>query len=148
MRSQHLENIRAALEMSQPCRCDGDFVCTRCKGLAALDALALEPESRGVGMIAQERARQLKKEGYTQGHDAQLTHGELAAAAAYYCAVPEPDDHEVDARMTFETLWPQTFGESSMKRQGLHMPTLRDLVKAGSLNAAEIDRRLAAGEEA
>ena len=107
-----------------------------------------EESMNGVGLIAQERARQVNEEGWTPEHDALLTHGELAAAAAYYCAVPEQDSHEEDARITFESLWPQSFGVTTMKRLGLNMPTLRDLEKAGALIAAEIDRRLAAGEEA
>lgn len=142
MHSQHLESIRAALEMGQPCRCLDEFVCTRCKGLAAVDAMALEPMSRGIELIAKERTRQVAVEGCTPEHDAQHVKGELSNAAAYYCA--EGPQEWLEA-VVFPISW--ICGQSA-KRQGFPMPTLRDLVKAGALIAAEIDRRVAAGEEA
>jgi len=89
------------------------------------------------GLIALERARQVSEEGWTPEHDAQHTGGELAQAAACYCIVKPGPAEQVN-------LWP--WSVERFKREGAPLPTLRDLVKAGALIAAEIDRRLAAGE--
>ena len=94
----------------------------------------------GIGLIAQERARQINAEGYTPEHDAQHVNGELAHAAAYYCMPATRDYCE-------GVLFPEGWQLASAGREGFPRPTLRDLVKAGAFNAAEIDRRLAAGEE-
>ncbi|MHC1701774.1 MAG: hypothetical protein AB9900_12535 [Humidesulfovibrio sp.] len=92
----------------------------------------------GIGLIAQERGRQVHEEGWTPEHDAKHTGGELAQAAAYYCC---PDDNAEN------NLFPIDWSIEWAKREGFPTPTLRDLVKAGALIAAEIDRRLAAGGE-
>lgn len=92
----------------------------------------------GVSLIAQERARQVHDEGWTPEHDDKHTGGELAQAAAYYCWPDAPE--RICRRELFPTGWDERFA----KREGDRTPTLRDLVKAGALIAAEIDRRLAA----
>jgi hypothetical protein len=92
-------------------------------------------EMPGVEMIAAERQRQMNVEGYTQDHDDGHTDGELAAAAESYLFALRhrtPLDWSVPP-------WP--FGEP-MKRTS----PIRNLVKAGALVAAEIDRRVRAGE--
>lgn len=91
----------------------------------------------GIDLIAAERTRQVEREGWTPEHDAQHTGGELAQAAACYCIVNPGPAEQVD-------LWP--WQAESFKREGAPLPSMRDLVKAGALIAAEIDRRLAAGE--
>jgi hypothetical protein len=81
----------------------------------------------GIELIAEERQRQITKEGWTTEHDSEHDYHELARAAACY-AVP--------AQFRHIKLWP------------FHMkwwkPTpndrIRELVKAGALIAAEIDR--------
>lgn len=85
----------------------------------------------GVAMIAAERQRQKSEEGWSPEHDEQHVSGELARAAAAYC-LPS-----LDAHLYFPCSWQN-------KREGFPMPTMRDLVKAGALIAAEIDRRTAA----
>lgn len=94
----------------------------------------------GVKLIAAERKRQVEQEGWTPEHDAKHIKGELAQAAAYYCAGGPQSWVEA-------MVYPARWNLCHAKRQGFDLPTLRDLVKAGALIAAEIDRRLAAGEE-
>lgn len=95
----------------------------------------------GVSLIAHERLRQEIEEGRTPEHDAQHTAGELAQAAAYYCWTG------ADRELCRKLLFPDNWARHWAKRKGDKKPTLRDLVKAGALIAAEIDRRRAAGEE-
>jgi len=89
--------------------------------------------SRGAVLIAAERLRQIGDEGWTAEHDAQHSEGELALAGAAYAlsAVQFPNPPE---------WWPWAAGWWKPDNP------LRDLVKAGALIAAEIDRRLAEGE--
>lgn len=89
----------------------------------------------GAEMIVRERDRQTSSEGWTPAHDDTHTHGELAAAAIAYASPFESikavslisGEHVCD-------VWP--WESDSYK------PTtrIRDLVKAGALIAAEIDR--------
>lgn len=97
----------------------------------------------GVNLIFAERERQKFDEGWTAEHDAEHTYGELADAAASYAMTP-------DTRVTITAV--------CMERDGLPptwpwdkqwwKPTpdnrIRELVKAGALIAAEIDRLLVA----
>jgi hypothetical protein len=97
----------------------------------------------GVELIAAERQRQIDQEGWTPEHDDQHRAGELGQAAACY-ADPgrETRPRWVEgisgrmARAAIPLRWPWEYG--SWK------PTpddrLRELVKAGALIAAEIDR--------
>ena len=91
------------------------------------------PPGSGAELIAAERERQVTAEDWTPEHDAGHTSGELALAGALY-AIPFP------ARKGHVNLWP--WGEGYWK------PTsddrVRELVKAGALIAAEIDRLNAA----
>ncbi len=91
-------------------------------------------------LIAEERTRQITEEGWAPSHDDSHSRGELAGAAACYalnaCGFIKP--HLAEAYRTNVThtvrLWP--WGISWWK------PTnpIRDMVKAGALIAAEIDR--------
>ncbi len=98
----------------------------------------------GVELIAEERKRQIEEEGWTPEHDAQHVEGELAMAACYYAVYAQLMEGVLP--IWPEEFWPTTWEIQWAKRQGGNVPTLRDLVKAGALVAAEIDRRLLAGE--
>ena len=80
----------------------------------------------GVNLIEAERERQIYQEGWTEEHDDKHVNNELALAAACY-AVPD---------VFSQGYWPPTWDLSWYK------PTtrIRDLVKAGALIAAEIER--------
>lgn len=96
----------------------------------------------GAELIAEERARQVAEEGYDAEHDANHEHGELVSAAIAYGLIhtnwPLPG-----AMRLCGAFWP--WDDEYWKPQ---TPT-RDLVRAGALIAAEIDRRqYAAGRRA
>lgn len=85
----------------------------------------------GVDLITDERQRQITAEGWTPEHDAVHTDGSIAMAAACY-ALPDNE------RRKYQLSWPQSWGNNWWK------PTpndrVKELVKAGALIAAEIDR--------
>jgi hypothetical protein len=93
--------------------------------------------------VLAERDRQIGVEGFTADHDDAHIRGELAAAAAAYAA---PRREQTFSR----TIWPITWGREWLKREGRSddlTARRRDLVKAGALVLAEIeriDRRIAA----
>lgn len=86
-------------------------------------------ESYGVTLIVKERGRQIEEEGWTAEHDNAFVDGQLSkAAATYILDVLEHGGHH--------PLWPW---ESSDFKPTPNDP-IRQLVKAGALIAAEIDR--------
>ena len=92
----------------------------------------------GVGLIAAERKRQVEAEGWTPEHDDDHSDGSLAVAAACYATQANQGLYEngMKARDAMLTYWPWDWG--------WWKPTpdnrIRELVKAGALIAAEIDR--------
>jgi hypothetical protein len=103
-----------------------------------------EMKLSGAELIAQERARQVASENWTAEHDDTHSEGELAEAAACYAASGVYSVKGWDLRRVIEYMsWPW--------RREWWKPTddpIRNLVKAGALIAAEIDRlqRLKASE--
>lgn len=97
----------------------------------------------GVNLIFAERERQKFDEGWTAEHDAEHTYGELADAAASYAMTP-------DTRATITAVCMERDGLPPMwpwdKQWWKPTPDnrIRELVKAGALIAAEIDRLLVA----
>ena len=117
---------------------------------------------KAIDLIRNERERQINTEGWTPEHDDEHENGELAYAAACYAAPEEIYLHR-DAEISFfinsgdrgdrEPLperhisaWPW---DEEWDKRDKH-DRLRQLVIAGALIAAEIDRRLrlAAQQEA
>lgn len=102
----------------------------------------------GALCIAVERERHIREEGFTPEHD-KITHqnGELAKAAAAYAMEPEPMFREerfihasashITSAVTFRNVWPWPLIWWKPKDR------IRNLVRAGALIAAEIDRLLA-----
>ncbi len=86
----------------------------------------------GAQMIAAERKRQVEEEGYTAEHDGEHYGDELCYAAISY-ATP-PADRNTDGSAPLDWPW--------MASQWKPCPQnrVRELVKAGALIAAEIDR--------
>ena len=100
----------------------------------------------GIELIAEERQRQIDVEGWTKEHDAQHKNDELAKAAICY-ADPNVYYHQESRYLKFRMpndFWPKQWDIHWFK------PTdrIRDLVKAGALIAAEIDRLQAQKGEA
>ena len=125
-----------------PCervRCDGAELSGRpCDSSPDACAKFRRLSRTGISLITAERTRQIEQVGWTPEHDAKHTKGELAQAAACYCIVKPSPSEQVD-------LWPWDI--AGFMRTGAPLPSISDLVKAGALIAAEIDRRIAAGEE-
>lgn len=80
----------------------------------------------GINLIEAERERQIYQEGWTEEHDDKHVNNELALAAACY-TVPD---------VFSQGYWPPTWDLSWYKST----TRIRDLVKAGALIAAEIER--------
>lgn len=97
----------------------------------------------GAGLIAMERQRQIKQEGWSAEHDDSHTFGELSQAAHAYAEVASAQTRGASAdefpayMMVAEGDWP--FDEKCWKPSS---DPVRNLVKAGALIAAEIDRLL------
>jgi len=90
----------------------------------------------GTAQIHEERIRQVNKEGWSAAHDDSHDAGDLAAAAAAYalnaaCELSPYDENHLEQP---PIMWP--WDASWWKPRG----ALRDLVRAGALIAAEIDR--------
>ncbi|MCR5658932.1 MAG: hypothetical protein K6G25_06360 [Bacteroidales bacterium] len=100
----------------------------------------------GVELIAEERQRQIEKEGWTAEHDAEHICGELTDAAVMYAMrgywKKRIDPMIVGTEDMPGIMWP--FGIEFFKPSNDPWPDgrIRDLVKAGALIAAEIDRLL------
>lgn len=99
------------------------------------------PAMTAIELIAAERQRQITEEGYTAENDSSYFNQELATAAACY-ALPENLRRAYGAK---EKLWPWS---SAFQNDGWK-PTpdnrIKELVKAGALILAEIDRLQAEG---
>lgn len=96
----------------------------------------------GAALIAVERQRQVSAEGWTLEHDDEHGKGELAQAGACY-AWPAPRPIFVKKAWPWKLQWwkptiPASGTDST--RQEKMVARIRDLVKAGALIAAEIDR--------
>jgi len=93
----------------------------------------------GVELIAEERQRQIEVEGWTAEHDAIHQDGEMAMAAAVYAwpttymATGAPRC----AIITKRELWPW---DDKWYKPNQQENKVADLIKAGALIAAEIDR--------
>lgn len=91
----------------------------------------------GAELIAQERQRQIEEECYSPQHDSfHWTEGELTAAAICYATIASAQARWRDSSVEFglPAMWP--FEADDWKPKD----SVRNLVKAGALIAAEIDR--------
>lgn len=101
--------------------------------------------------IAEERVRQVEKEGWTTEHDDQHTQGEMTAAAACYaaCGSLTPSDIEGSIRgshplgrsnpevaVFIKNFWPATWDWKWWKPKSPH----RNKVRAGALLVADLAR--------
>lgn len=101
----------------------------------------------GIKLIADERKRQIEAEGFTAEHDAHEDHqgGELSFVAENYCRVASTqiaDQHFGVEAVSGEydglpENWPLSWDKGWWKPSD---DPIRNLVKAGALIAAEIDR--------
>lgn len=87
-------------------------------------------EKTGIELIADERKRQIEEEGFDPVHDERWTGGEMAIAAICYA---EPGKKHPDFK-PYEFPWDSEWWKPTPDDR------VRELVKAGALIAAEIDR--------
>lgn len=108
-------------------------ICEDCAAESADTTRDALVKADGVSLIAQERQRQIEVENWTPEHDDEHQYGELSKAAAVYTLLGTDAHTAIDGEPE-RSAWP--WAGSWFK------PTtrLRDLVKAGALIAAEIDR--------
>lgn len=95
----------------------------------------------GVELISTERARQISAEGWTPEHDDEHDGGELAQAAICYAMhARDRGVRPISAcgKSWLEFFWPSYWLRSYWKPSP--NDRIRELVKAGALIAAEIDR--------
>lgn len=92
----------------------------------------------GATLIAEERRRQIEQEGWTPEHDDEWDRHQLVGAAVCYAlegiALPAEMKRRIDRLWCWSAEWWKP------------KDRIRDLVRAGALIAAEIDRLQRAGE--
>jgi hypothetical protein len=91
----------------------------------------------GIKLIADERKRQVESEGWTPEHDDQHYAGELAGAAISYASVAHS---QASVGGGGETYGPSAEWQWDMAWWKPSDDPVQNLVKAGALIAAEIDR--------
>ena len=109
---------------------DGDYYTLDCLPNYAYKENCLD-YARGADLIREERRRQIEQEGYNDLHDRHHTPQVLCRAAAGYALHEDPSKLVADAAAN---LWPWSKEFWKPKDQ------LRNLVRAGALIAAAIDR--------
>jgi len=113
---------------------DGCSACN-CTEFVPVPEADASPAKGGASLIVAERARQVTAEGWTPDHDDEHDTGELVAAARTYAKYAERQSNaQVQLR---PSSWP--WEPSSWKPSA---DPIHNLVKAGALIAAEIDRLL------
>lgn len=100
------------------------------------EAAGFKGEPTGADLIAAERQRQIEKERWTPEHDDEHVHGEIASAASEYINAAHNQYKPNTRTMTqVRRSWPW-----DAKWWKPAKDPIRNLVKAGALIAAEIDR--------
>lgn len=95
----------------------------------------------GADEIARERRRQIDEEGWTPEHDAENKRRELIKAASCYLGICGWEGDEGYMALVYDDRYPRIIGwpwDASWWKPS--DDPIRNLVKAGALIAAEIDR--------
>jgi hypothetical protein len=87
---------------------------------------------RGIELITEERQRQIEVEGWTPEHDSEHTDESITCAASCY-ALPQRY-RTMDNGVPFGWKWSKEWWKPTPENR------IKELVKAGALIAAEIDR--------
>jgi len=93
----------------------------------------------GADLIAAERQRQIDAEGWTPEHDSEHTGDPAPLVQAAHCYLSSPS-FRTEGRPPFAWPWDARFWKPTPDDR------VRELVKAGALIAAEIDRLQASGK--
>lgn len=136
--------------------CGASALESRMDKIAKVYADQFRPKSIGVDLIATERQRQIKSEGYDIKQDFEFNaNGELAGAAGCYIAnaINKLDTSEnlaarfqIFQRDEIDPQWKDAWPWAPEFDKRLRHHDLRSLVIAGALIAAEIERLQAAPE--
>lgn len=97
----------------------------------------MENESQAAIDVLAERRRQIKAEGYDQAHDDEHVNDEIAALACYYAMPPGAREWSAESTGYGETLGDAILPDGWAAAAG---DRRRELVKAGALIVAEIER--------
>jgi hypothetical protein len=133
----HLDNK----QMEQLHQVLGHFL----RGVMAAPEQGGDKMKTGINLISEERERQIAEEGWTAEHDSQHESSELAWAACYYampCMIMERCGCGAIIKVTPEVMYANTGWEDRWAKRHGFDDRIRDLVKAGALIAAEIDRSM------
>lgn len=115
---------------------DGDATLRLWRAMRGLDPLIEGESLSGAEQIALERQRQIAIEGWTPQHDDAHRDGELAKAASCYAWMATQSDNMREVFDSPPPTWPNDWSDEWWKPKD----RLADLVRAGALIAAEIDR--------
>ncbi len=94
----------------------------------------------GIELIANERKRQIEIEGYTTKHDKQYENEELANAAACYAMSIRHRTKYQSLNVETKRWFPRWFPWHDKHWKPTPEDRVRELIKAGALISAEIDR--------
>lgn len=99
----------------------------------------------GIELIADERRRQVEVEGWTPEHDDEHGEGDIAAAASAYALFASLTPLRRESRRLHDEdgvpdMWPWALRWWKPGADDSNASRIRELVKAGALIAAEIDR--------
>lgn len=98
--------------------------------------------SYGADLIKAERLRQIREEGWSAGHDDEHTQGEMRLAAVAYAYFINPWIHDLaSGDLVLSEGVPPSMWPWEKEWYKPSKDPIRQLVKAGALIAAEIDRR-------
>lgn len=101
------------------------------------------PSDTSINLVAAERHRQVAAEDFTPEHDDAYVHGELLSAAACYIAIAQAIDQRGQVDPDILSLWPWSFNWWKPVMSGSPVENaIKNLVKAGALVLADIDRLL------
>jgi hypothetical protein len=118
---------------------DCPYAGTRGSGKEVNGCHKWEPETLNphIKAVADERVRQIEKEGFTEAHDARPDHafGQLAMAACYYAF---PEETQGAGLWALKFLFPNNWNPSWAKKESQERK--RQLVIAAALLVAELDR--------
>lgn len=104
--------------------------------LGRLRKVAARADNFVISMISAERERQITREGWTPEHDDRHDDGGLADAAACYAATTEARKPYIHSHPPVPQRWPWSVADWKPTPDN----RVRELVKAGALIVAEIER--------
>ena len=98
----------------------------------------------GIELITEERLRQIEKEGWTKEHDSEHTDESLSCVASCYALPGDERIYYGDVSENYPTSWDKKYWKPAncefSTDDNYTEERIKELIKAGALVAAEIDR--------